>query len=141
MKLDLTDYTNVVPGGIGVGGVTSPWVSTQGNARVHAILAFNAVAETITVTATQASDSSGTGAKSLNISHTYARYGIATTFTQATVGAGNFNVTPAAAGVTVVEFDVAGLDVNANFSHIRIALTGSTTRVQSMVFLPMGGKI
>jgi len=139
-RIDLPGISNVLNGGALAGAqLNTAWIPAAGNTRIHMVVGFTAPDEDITITPAQATDSSGTGTKALDIPYVYTKAASESSFTKVDVAAATYVISSAAAGVVIVEFDVAAMDVNGGFNHINLALTGSTTRMLNVIALPMGG--
>ena len=141
MRKDL-DLAENYPAGVTVapaaGSLDSGWVPAIGT-KLHCVIAVDATDEDITITPNQATAAAGTGAKALNVHRVHVKTGTATVFTRTDVGAATYVYQPGAnKGLLIVECDIAEMDVNNGFNHVRFALTGSTGRVQSIVVLPAG---
>jgi len=140
-NLDLAGLSNVGSAVPAAGALSSGWFAASGNTKMHFVVTLDATDEDITVTPAQATDASGTATKALNVGRAYRKDGTAALFTKTDVAAATYVIDPGALkGTCIIEIDVSSLDINGAFNHIQLALSGSTTRIQSVVCLPMGGK-
>lgn len=138
-NLDLAELNpNAITVAPAAGALNSGWVAAQGT-KLHCIVLLDGTDEDITVTPNQATAAAGTGAKALNVHRVYHKTGTATAFTRVDVGAATYVYQPGAnIGLLIVEIDIAEMDINNGFSHVRFALSGSTTRIQGLAVLPAG---
>jgi len=136
---DLTELSNLSSGGFGTGAIDSDWIDMSGNSKCHAIIDTGAHAsEQITVAALQATSAAGAGAKALPNQAGYSKFG-GLNFIRWD-GAADFLIDWTTAGIAVIEFEIATMDINNGFKFLQIGLTGSTAREQAVVILPMGGR-
>ena len=137
---DLAELSNVGCGIPKAGALNSGWFSAIGMTKMHFVITVDASDEAITVTPAQATASDGTGTKALNVQRTYSKEDTATVFTRVdTAGATSVLDGGAVVGTYVIEIDVDSMDIDNDFDHIQLALTGSTARIQSVCCLPMVG--
>ena len=140
---DLAEISNVGSAIPADDSLNSGWFSAFGATKMHFIVSIDATDEAITVTPAQATDSSGTGTKALNVQRTYSKEDTATVFTRANTAAATVLLDPGAAvGTYVIEIDVDSMDIANDFDHIQLALTGAgaiSGRIQSVFCVPMVG--
>ena len=137
---DLAEISNVSTSIPAAGAVNSGWFSAIGMTKMHFIISLDATDQDVTVTPAQATASDGTGTKALNVQRTYSKEGTATVFTRVNTAAATSVLAPGALVSTVViEIDVDSMDIANNFDHIQLALSGSSTRIQSVACVPMVG--
>ena len=137
---DLAEISNVGCGIPAAGALNSGWFSAIGMTKMHFIITLDATDEDITVTPAQATTSSGTGTKALNVQRAYEKEGTATAYTRVDTAAATYVADPGALVATyVIEIDVDSMDIANDFDHVQLALSGSTNRIQSVCCVPMVG--
>lgn len=128
-------------GSLGVAGaVTGTWADMGAFSHAGVLLQVNNAAEELTMTLQQATDTSGTGAKALQVRRVYARLEGEVVYTLVSETPAASYVLPAGSGASdvVIEVKESDFDTANDFKALQCNVVGSTARIQSVTYL-LGG--
>lgn len=136
----------VAPVSVAAVAVNGERISMKEMRRVAVVVAFEAAASDLSVSFQQHDAASGGTSKALVISnHYYVKKGAETKFTKSevSVAASSYAINPGnVIGLAVFEILEEDLDVNGDFSHISVDLTGTATaRICSAIYVGSAEKL